>query len=58
MNTIGIAVVWCALQVTLIGLLASGLYILLRRMRPAAAEPVVLTGLVMVILLSFLALSP
>ena len=32
--------------------------ILLRRMRPAAAEPVVLTGLVMVVILSFLALSP
>ncbi len=58
MNTIGIALTWCAVQVTLIGLLASGLYILLRRMRPAAAEPVVLTGLLMVVILSLLALSP
>jgi beta-lactamase regulating signal transducer with metallopeptidase domain len=58
MNTIGIAFVWCAVQVTLIGLLASGLYILLRRIRPAAAEPIVFTGLVMVVILSFLALSP
>ena len=58
MNTIGIALVWCAVQVTLIGLLAGGLYILVRRMRPAAAAPVVLTGLVMVVILSLLALSP
>ena len=58
MNTLGIALVWCVVQVTLIGLLASGLYILLRRMRPAAASPAVLTGLLMVVILSLLALSP
>jgi beta-lactamase regulating signal transducer with metallopeptidase domain len=58
MNAIGIAVIWCVIQVTLIGLLASGLYLLLRRLRPGAAEPVVLTSLIMVVVLSFMALSP
>ena len=58
MNTIGIALVWCIVQVTVLGLLAAGLYLLVRRFRPAAAAPVVLTGLVMVVVLSLLALSP
>ena len=34
MNTIGIALAWCVVQVTLIGLLAAGLYLL----RSAAAS--------------------
>ena len=58
MNTIGIALVWCIVQVTLMGLLAGGLYLLVRRLRPAAAASVVLTGLVTVVVLSLLALSP
>lgn len=58
MNSIGIALVWCVVQVTLLGLLASGLYLLVRRLRPAAAASVVLTGLVTVVILSLLALSP
>ncbi|MBN1590625.1 MAG: DUF1559 domain-containing protein [Pirellulales bacterium] len=58
MNALGIALLWCVVQVTLVGLLVGGLYILVRRIRPAAAVPVVLTGLVMVVILSFLALSP
>ena len=37
MNAIGIALAWCIVQVTLIGLLAAGLYLLVRRLRPAAA---------------------
>jgi beta-lactamase regulating signal transducer with metallopeptidase domain len=58
MNTLGIALLWCAVQVTLIGLLASGLYVLFRWLRPAAAGPVVLTGLVIIVVLSLLAISP
>jgi beta-lactamase regulating signal transducer with metallopeptidase domain len=58
MNTIGIALVWCVVQVTLIGLLASGLYLLLRRLRPAGAELLVLSSLAMVMILSLLAVSP
>jgi len=58
MNTIGIALVWCVVQVTLIGLAAAGLCVLVRRLRPAAAAPVVLTGLMTVVILSLLALSP
>ena len=58
MNTIGIALVWCVVQVTLIGLLAAGLYLVVRRLRPAAAASVVLTGLAIVVVLSLLVLSP
>ncbi len=58
MNAIGIALAWCIVQVTLISLLAAGVYLLVRRLRPAAAAPVVLAGLVMVVVLSLLVLSP
>jgi beta-lactamase regulating signal transducer with metallopeptidase domain len=58
MNTIGIALVWCAVQVTLMGLPASVLYVVVRRLRPAAGPPMVLAGLMMVAILSLLALSP
>jgi autotransporter-associated beta strand protein len=58
MNTIGIALLWCVAQVTLIGLLAAGGYLAVRRLRPAAAAPVVLSGLAMVVVLSLAALSP
>jgi beta-lactamase regulating signal transducer with metallopeptidase domain len=58
MNTIGIALVWCIVQVTLVGLLAGGLYLLVRPVRRAAAAPVVLAGLTMVAALSLFALSP
>jgi beta-lactamase regulating signal transducer with metallopeptidase domain len=58
MNTIGIALLWCIVQVTLLALLASGLYVLLRRFRPAAAVPVVLAALLTATMLSLLALSP
>jgi beta-lactamase regulating signal transducer with metallopeptidase domain len=58
MNTIGIALVWCIVQVTLLGLLAGGLYLFIRQVRPAAAAPVVLAGLATVVVLSLMALSP
>ena len=58
MNTIGIALVWCTVQVTLLGFLAAGLYLLVRRLRPAAAASVVLCSMTTVVVLSLLALSP
>lgn len=58
MNAIGLALVWCVLQVTLLGLLASGLYLVVRLWRPSAAVPVVLTGLGIVVVLSLMAVSP
>lgn len=58
MNALGIAMVWCVVQVTLIGLLTGGLYLFARWLRPAAATPVVSSGLAAVALLSLLTLSP
>ena len=58
MNTFGIALSWCAVQVTLVGLLAAGLYLLVRRRRAAAAAPVVLAALAMIVILSCFVLSP
>ncbi len=58
MNMIGIALAWCVVQVTLVGLLAAGLYLFVRRLRPAAGSPVVLSGLAMVVVLSLLVPSP
>jgi len=58
MNALGIALVWCVAQVTLMGLLCGGLYLGVRKLRPAAAAPVAMTGLVVVVLLSALVLSP
>jgi hypothetical protein len=58
MNAIGIALTWCIVQITLLGVLAAGLYLLVRRLRPAAAAPVVFSSLAVVVVLSLLALSP
>ena len=58
MNAIGIALVWCIVQITLLGVLAAGLYLLVRRLYPAVAAPVVLSSLAVVVVLSILALSP
>lgn len=58
MNAIGTALVWCVVQVTLVGLVVSVLYVLVRRLRSAAAAPVVLSALVTVAILSLAALSP
>ena len=41
-----------------LSLLAGGLYLLVRRLRPAAAAPVVFSSLAIVVILSVLALSP
>jgi beta-lactamase regulating signal transducer with metallopeptidase domain len=58
MNAVGIALTWCIVQITLLSLLAAGLYLLVRRLRPAAAASVVLSSLAIVVILSVLALSP
>ncbi|MEN6557734.1 MAG: hypothetical protein ABFC54_06105, partial [Thermoguttaceae bacterium] len=58
MNTVGIALVWCVVQVTLIGTVAAGVYLLVRRLRPAAAASVLLSGLVVVVALSLMMASP
>jgi len=58
MNAVGIALMWCVAQITLMGLSAAGLYLVVRRFRPAAASQVALAGLVTVIVLSAFALSP
>jgi beta-lactamase regulating signal transducer with metallopeptidase domain len=57
-NTIGIALIWCIVQITLLSVLAAGLYLSVRRLRPAAAAPVVFSTLAMVVVLSIFALSP
>ena len=44
MNAVGIALVWCVVQVTLIALAAAALYLVVRWLRPAAAATVVLAG--------------
>jgi beta-lactamase regulating signal transducer with metallopeptidase domain len=58
MNTLGIVLVWCIVQVTLVSLLVGTLYLVVRRFRPGAATAVVLTGLLTVVVLSALAFSP
>lgn len=58
MNAFGVALLWCVAQVTLVGLLAAGLYLVVRRIWAAAAVPVVLAGLAAVVVLSLLASSP
>jgi beta-lactamase regulating signal transducer with metallopeptidase domain len=58
MTTLAVALVWCVVQVTLMSLLAAGLYLVLRRFRPAAATSVVFASLLMVVLLSLMAFSP
>jgi beta-lactamase regulating signal transducer with metallopeptidase domain len=58
MNSLGIALMWCVAQVTLIGVLAAGLYLVLRRLNPAAAVSVLCTSMVVVIGLSLMAVSP
>ena len=58
MNQAGIALIWCVVQVTLIGLVTVMLYAAVRRVRPGAALPVVLAGLVAVVVLTTLAFSP
>ena len=58
MNAMGITLLWCMVQVTLLGLFAGAVYLVVRRLLPAAAAPVALSGLLTVVLLSVLATAP
>jgi hypothetical protein len=57
MNSIGIALAWCVLQVTLVSLLTGLLYVIIRRFRPAASMPALLSGIAIIAMLSFMAFS-
>ena len=58
MSQTGVSLIWCVVQVTLIGLVTGMLYVAVRRIRRAAALPVVLAGLASVVVLTTLAFSP
>jgi len=58
MNAVGIALVWCAVQVTLFALLAGAVYLVCRRWQPASGTWVTVAGLAGVLVLSAMALSP
>ena len=58
MNAVGIALVWCAVQVTLFGLLAGAVYLVCRRWQPASGTSVTVAGLAGILVLSAMALSP
>ena len=52
MNDLGIALLWCTVQVTLIATVAIAIYAALKHMGPLARSTVALTGLVSIIALS------
>ncbi|MCH7686119.1 MAG: DUF1559 domain-containing protein [Planctomycetes bacterium] len=58
MNEFGIALLWCAVQVTALSLAAGICYLVARRFSPSAGSLVTLTSLMVVIALSVLAFSP
>ena len=58
MNEFGIALLWCAVQVTALSLAAGICYLVARRFSASAGSLVTLTSLVVVIALSLLAFSP
>lgn len=58
MNELGIALLWCVFQVTLLSLLAAGFYATMRRFGPRVGALVALTGVSLVIVLTLLAFSP
>ena len=58
MNQIGIALFWAVAQVTLIGVAAAGLFLVLRRVGPSARALGALTSLAVIVVLSVLAFSP
>ena len=58
MNELGIALVWCAVQVTLLAVVGTALYVFARRRGSGAGAPVALGSLLVIVVLSLLALSP
>ena len=58
MNEFGLTLIWCAIQVTVLCVAAGLLYLLARRIGPAAASLTALTSLFLVVALSAFAFSP
>jgi prepilin-type processing-associated H-X9-DG protein len=58
MNALGITLLWCGLQVTVLGTLACVVYAACRKIGPAGRSTIALTGLLSVAGLSALAFSP
>ena len=58
MNELGLVLVWCAIQVTVLCGISGLLYSLVRRIGPSAASLAALTGLFLVVVLSAFAFSP
>lgn len=58
MNELGIALFWCAVQVTLLGFVAGVCYLVGRKLSPSTGTLITLTSLMMVIALSVLTFSP
>lgn len=58
MNALGIALVWCAIQVTLVAVLAAALYLVVQRAWPGSGGTLLLTTILTTVVLFVLALSP
>ena len=58
MSAFGITLLWCGLQVTVVGTLACVVYAACRKIGPSGRSTVALTGLLTVVGLSALAFSP
>ncbi|MGZ0163439.1 MAG: DUF1559 family PulG-like putative transporter [Planctomycetales bacterium] len=58
MNAFGLALVWVSLQVSVLCLVAMAVYLIARRGSPIAGAAATLSGLLLVVLLSAVALSP
>ena len=58
MNAFGLALVWVSLQVSVLCLVAMAVYLIARRGSPNAGASATLSGLLLVVLLSAVALSP
>jgi hypothetical protein len=58
MNAFGLALVWVSLQVSVLCLVAMAVYLIARRGSPNAGAAATLSGLLLVVLLSVVALSP
>ena len=58
MTMLTIALTWCVLQVTLVGLLTAGISLGVKRFSPSSSGSVLLTGLVLAAVLAVTAASP
>jgi beta-lactamase regulating signal transducer with metallopeptidase domain len=58
MNALGVALAWCVLQVTLASLSAAVVYVVVRRVWPAAAAGLLLASMIVIVALSAISLSP